>query len=328
MKQNRDHEICIGKPAGAASWLSVVMPTWCGERWIGAALESITAEEASGVEVLVLDSSPTPATVDIARGYAGRLNLHIVSRPDLPTWQAKTNLGVAMAAADHVCWLHQDDLWLPGRTGAVRSWIAAAPNATLHLAPSTIIDRNGRTLGLWRCPLPVGRKLDSTFVIRRLLVQNFIAAPAPVFRKQAWLDCGGMDEQLWYTGDWDVWLKLAATGPVIYHDQVTTSFRIHPDSQTITGSRDLPDFALQMRTVLERHLPRLGEDRNTDRVARASIAINTALAASAAGRASAFLRPVTELLGLGPAGVCRYLRDSRIVERVTPRVRASLRGSF
>src|SRR5207248_6015 len=150
------------------------------------------------------------------------------------------NVGVAMATADHVCWLHQDDLWLAGRARAVREWIAAAENAALHLAPSAIIDRDGNTLGFWRCPLPVGRKLESALVTQRLLVQNFIAAPAPVFRKQAWLDCGGMDEQLWYTGDWDVWLKLASIGPVIYHDQVTTGFRIHRGSQTIAGSHDLP----------------------------------------------------------------------------------------
>lgn len=328
MSQNSLDEARIDRCAAAAPWLSVIMPTWCGERWIEAALQSIAAEDASGIEILVLDSSPTSATLEIARGFADRLELRIFSRPDLPTWQSKTNVGVAMAAADHVCWLHQDDVWLSGRANAVREWIAAAPNAALHLAPSTIIDRDGNTLGLWRCPLPAGRKLDSELVMRRLLVQNFIAAPAPVFRKPAWLDCGGMDEQLWYTGDWDVWLKLASVGPVIYHDQATTGFRIHRNSQTITGSRDLPGFATQMRTVLERHLPRLRGDRNTDRVARASIAVNTALAASAAGHANALWRPMAELASLGPMGLCRYVRDSRIVERVTPRVRASLMGTF
>src|SRR5262249_28484390 len=163
-------------------------------------------------------------------------DVHLFARPDLPAWQSKTNVGVALAAADHVCWLHQDDTWLPGRANAVRTWIAVAPDAALHLAPSAIIDRDGNTRGVWRCPLPAGRKLAPELAIQRLLVQNFIAAPAPVFRKQAWLDCGGMDEQLWYTGDWDIWLKLAAAGPVIYHDRPTTGFRIHRNSQTITGS--------------------------------------------------------------------------------------------
>jgi hypothetical protein len=233
-----------------------------------------------------------------------------------------------LASADHVCWLHQDDLWLPGRANAVRTWISAAPDAALHLAPSAIVDRDANNLGLWRCPLPGGRRLERDMVIRRLIVQNFIAAPAPVFRRQAWLACGGMDEELWYTGDWDAWLKLASTGPVIYHDQVTTAFRIHEGSQTVAGSRDLADFKSQMETVLDRHLPRVSGDRKIGLIARTSIAINTALAASARGQAGALWQPIAKLMRLGPAGTYHYLRDSRIVERVVPRLRANLRASF
>jgi glycosyltransferase involved in cell wall biosynthesis len=282
-----------------------------------------------GVEIVVLDSSPDPATLDIVGSYADRLHLRIHACHEQPMWHAKTNRGVAIARAEHVCWLHQDDLWLRGRLAAVREWIATGPDAPLHLAPSTIIDRDGRTLGVWRCPLPAGRALQSDVVTRKLLVQNFVAAPAPVFRRQAWLACGGLDEQLWYTADWDVWLKLAAIGPVFYHDQVTTGFRIHDGSQTTTGSRDVADFARQMQTVLDRHLPSLGVGPTAvEHAARASIAVNAALAAASAGHPGALWQAVTEIARLGPAGLRRYLRDSRIVERLTPRVRARLRGVF
>jgi len=323
--------ICIAgsQQAGTARpWLSVVMPTWCGERWVGAALESIAKEQTDGIEVLLLDSSPTSATIDIARRYVDRLDLRIFACPDLPMWQAKTNRAVAIAAADHVCWLHQDDLWQPGRAAAVRAWIAATPDAALHLAPSAFIDNHGRRLGVWRCPLPAERPLDAGLVRRRLVVQNFVSAPAPVFRKQAWLDCGGMDQQLWYTGDWDVWLKLAASGPVIYHNQVTSAFRVHDNSQTVVGSRDLADFTRQMQIVLERHLPHVNGDRVTERVARVSVAINTSLAAVGAGHTGALWRILAEIVQLGPVGLCRYLRDSRVVERLMPRVQARLTGAF
>jgi len=312
----------------ARPWLSVIMPTWCGERWIGTALQSIAEEQTKGIEVLLLDSSPTSATVDIARCYMDRVDLQVFVCPDLPMWQAKTNHAVAIAAADHVCWLHQDDVWLPGRAAAVRAWIAADPNAALHLAPSAFIDDKGRRSGVWRCPLPAGRVLEAKLVRRRLLVQNFISAPAPVFRKQAWLDCGGMDQQLWYTGDWDIWLKLAASGPVIYHDQVTSGFRVHQHSQTAIGSRNLTDFARQMQVVLDRHLPQVCGDRITERAARASVAINTALAAAGAGQIGSLWRALDEIVRLGPAGTYCYLRDSRVLERLLPRVLARARQAL
>ncbi len=315
-------------PSPSTPWLSVIMPVHCGEPWIEAALQSIAAEEADGIEVLILDSSPSSKTLDLAGNYSDRLRLRLFERPDLSMWHAKTNVGAEIAQADHLCWLHQDDLWLPGRALAVRSWIETAPQAALHLAPGLIVDRSGRALGTWRCPLPESA-LSSAFVMERLLVQNFISAPAPVFRKDAWLACGGLDETLWYTADWDIWLRLAARGPVVYHNAVTTAFRIHGSSQTVMGSRDTSDFADQMQIVFNRHLPAfLGPAKSVECAGRASIGVNTALASAAAGDYSRLLPALAGVLRLGPAGIRRYMRDSRILDRVVPRVRAKLAGAF
>jgi glycosyltransferase involved in cell wall biosynthesis len=311
------------------SWITVIMPSYCGEQWIDASLSSLVSEAAEGVEVLVIDSSPTSGTRDIAQKYADRLRLRVLERCDLPSWQTKTNFGVEIAESSHICWLGVDDLWLPGRAAAVRTWIEAAPNAPLHLAPSAIIDKSGRMLGVWRCPLPANSEVQSGLVTERLLVQNFVAAPAPVFRRDAWLGCGGLDENLWYTADWDIWLKLVACGSVHYHDRVTVGFRIHDGSLTVTGSRDTAVFAQQMQIVLDRHLAKLGgRSKGIERAARASITVNVALASASVGDLSGLLRAASQVVRLGPAGLRRYLRDSRIMDRVAPRVRAKLRGAF
>jgi Glycosyltransferase like family 2 len=315
--------------AASVPWITVVIPSYCGEQWIDASLSSIVSEAAEGVEVLVIDSSPTSRTRDIAQSYADRLRLRVLERRDLQSWQTKTNFGVEIAESSHICWLGVDDLWLSGRAAAIRTWIEAAPDAPLHLAPSAIIDKSGRKLGVWRCPLPANSEVQSGLVTERLLVQNFVAAPAPVFRRDAWLGCGGLDENLWYTADWDIWLKLVACGSVHYHDRVTVGFRIHNGSLTVTGSRDSTAFAQQMQIVLDRHLVKfVGRSKGIERAARASITVNAALALASAGDPNGLLRAVSEVVRLGPAGIRRYLRDSRIVDRVAPRVRAKLRGAF
>ena len=319
----------IGENRSGVPWLTVVIPSYCGERWIDASFNSLVSEDMEGVEILLIDGSPTRETVDLAKKFSHRLRLRVFDRPDLLSWHSKTNFGVEMAESTHICWLGVDDIWLPGRIAAARSWINAAPLSPLHLAPSAVIDKGGRNLGVWRCPLPANTELRWPFVNTRLLVQNFVAAPAPVFRKDAWMRCGGLDEQLWYTADWDIWLKLSAIGPVYYHDAVTIGFRIHGGSLTMTGSRDIADFARQMHTVLDRHLPQLRIDSQTiNRTARASITVNCALAAASAGDLRGLPRAAFQLLALGPTGIARYLRDSRILDRVLPRVRARFSGAF
>jgi hypothetical protein len=309
--------------------LTIIMPAHCGERWIDATLRSVAAEATDRLELIVLDSSPNPATLDIAQGYADRIRLQLLKRPDLLSWQAKTKFAVSIASSEHICWLHQDDIWMPGRAEAVFRWIDAAPDAALHLAPTAIIDAQDRRLGLWRCPLPDGRPLPKEMLLSRLLVQNFISTPAPVFTKAAWDACGGIDNTLWYTADWDLWLKLASVGPVIYHDEVTTGFRVHGDSQTVVGSRNIDDFTCQLETVLNRHLSSFGGcPRTVERAARASIRMNVALAAAAAGQAGRMIGAGAAVLALGPRGIAAYLRDSRLIERIAPRLKAQLRGAF
>ncbi len=313
----------------ATPWLSLVMPSYRGERWIAAALDSLAAEPVEGVEILLVDGGPTTAALDVARTYSDQLRLRIFERADLSSWHAKTNFAVQMAHAEHVCWLGVDDVWLPGRAEAVRSWIRDAPTVPLHLAASLVIDRNGRSLGRWRCPLPSGQELSPQFVCQRLLVQNFIAAPSPVFRRDAWLRCGGLDEKLWYTADWDVWLKLARSGPIVYHDTATIGFRVHGGALTMTGSRDILDFKRQLTVVLERHLRASVEHRRSiERTARASIDVNLALAAAAAGNWGGLPGAAWRVLKLGPLEISRYLRDSRVFERTLPRIRARMLGSF
>lgn len=310
--------------------LTVVMPVHCGERWILPTLDSLAAEAADDVEVVVIDGSPDAGTANIVMSYADRLALELIARPDLTNWRTKTNFGVERARAPYVCWLHQDDLWLPGRMKAIRQWIAEAPQAVLHLAPTAIIDHKGRVLGIWRCPLPADMEAPADLVLERLLVQNFIAAPTPVFRRDAWIACKGLDIDLWYTGDWDIWLKLASEGPVHYHDVVTAGFRIHGSSMTMTGSRDPGDFESQMRIVFDRHIGRLSPERSAAvvRTGCASIKINVALAAAAGGAWSALGKAFGQLLLLGPLGLHRYLRDSRLFERVMPRLRARMSGGL
>jgi glycosyltransferase involved in cell wall biosynthesis len=311
-------------------FLSVVMPVHGGAEWIEATLDSVAVGPTKGIEFIVIDSSPDESTARIVERHAGHLPLQLLRRPHVKPWQTKTNMGVELASADHACILHQDDLWLPGRAESVRRWIERAPDAALHLAPTLIIDRNGRTVGRWTCPLPSERVLETEFLLTRLLVQNFVNVPAPVFRRSAWLECGGMDEQLWYTPDWDIWVKLSSAGSVVYHDEITTAFRVHGSSLTVTGSRDSFEFRAQMETVLNRYLDRIpvNSRRRTERLARASIDVNVSLAAASGGSAKALASAAGNVLSLGPVGMTRYLRDSRLAERVASRLRARITGAF
>lgn len=306
------------------------MPIHHGDGWLAQTLDSVAAQDCTGIEFILLDSSDNEACASIVACFEDRLDIHYERNESRTSWPAKTNVAVERATAEHVVMLHQDDLWLPSRTRLMREAIEAFPEAVMLLNPSFIVDEHERRLGLWRCPLRSETLLQTSEVAERLLVQNFVAIPAPVIRKAAWIDSGGMDSDLWYTADWDLYLKLLGTGAVVYRTTPSTAFRVHGSSLTVSGSRDRPEFEGQMNAVIDRHLnlAPVNKRARIRRRAKASIAVNCELAGAAAGSASALLRALVSVLLLGPFGGVRYLRDSRLLERALPRLRARLAGSF
>jgi glycosyltransferase involved in cell wall biosynthesis len=312
-------------------WLSVIVPSHDGERWLGTALQSIVDQQDDGIEVIVIDASATEASLEIARSFHDRLNIRIERRLDLGPWTAKTNLGVEQARSNQICILHQDDVWQPNRCSELQYWLSRQPDAVMHLHPCYIIDERGRQLGLWRCPLPDDDSpVPSQLLFERLLVQNFIAIPAPTIRRGAYLSVGGLDTELWYTPDWDLYLKIATIGNIYYHANPLASYRIHKNSLTVSGSRNILDFRRQHQIVVDRYAAKL-ESENCNavlRCAQASINVNTALASAIHGGFRQIPNALGSLLMLGPLGMYRYLFYSRILDRALPRLRALARRGF
>src|SRR5271165_1590252 len=287
-------------------WLSVIVPCFNGERWLAAALQSVVDQKDGGIEVIVIDGSATDASLKIVDSFAGKLLIRAEHRPDLLSWTAKTNFGVERARGDRICMLHVDDLWLPTRCAELRKWLSTQSDGVMHLHPCYIIDEAARRLGLWRCPLPAGDSpVPGHFLIERLLVQNFIGIAAPTIRRDAYLSVGGLDNALWYTADWDLYLKLAAIGSAYYHSSPLACIRVHKGSLTVSGSRDSVDFRNQHQVIVDRHADQLSPESRADilPVAAASINVNTALAAAMAGQFGQLSKALVSILTLGPRGI-------------------------
>jgi glycosyltransferase involved in cell wall biosynthesis len=310
-------------------WLSVIMPTYNGEDYLASALDSIVAQNDPEIECIVVDDGSVDNTLSILNTYRDLLSLKIVQRERQGNWVTNTNYALSIARADHVCFLHQDDRWLQGRLKVMKSLVEEDPQASLYLHPSLFIDEKGNSLGLWQCPLPAFPKsIEAEKMVERLLVQNFISIPAPIFKREVALQVGGLNEKLWYTADWDFWLKIAACDRTLYYPQPLAAFRVHGSSQTIRRSSSLAEFEQQMQGVVDKHWDYWNTNTNLKprirQIALFSTEVNTALAALVHGKKTNLGKLLLNFLTLGPFGWYLYQRDSRIWERVSARLKAKL----
>jgi glycosyltransferase involved in cell wall biosynthesis len=307
----------------SAPWLSVVMPVCNGARTLERTLASLPSA-ASGIEVILVDQQSQDDSLAIARRHQDRLGLRIIPAPDTRNWMQNTNIGIRAATAPLIGMLHQDDLWETGRAEAMRAFVGRHPLARLWVHDSWFIDLNDRRIGSFAPPFAQRESVvPGPEALCRLLVQNTFAVPSVIFRRSDALATGGLDESLWYTADWDFWLRLAGKGDVAYLPRALASFRLHPGSQTVRGSRDADDFRRQLELPVERHiaaLPAPARARVQMR-AEASNQLNLCLAAAYHRQTSGWGRLALQVMRLGPAEWARFLKDTRIVARSLPRLR-------
>ena len=122
-------------PVGASRpWLSVVVPTYNGAAHLAEALESIRVQSDDGIEVIAVDDGSTDATPDILERFARSMPLRVVRSDHVGNWVAVTNRGLRMALGAYCSFLHQDDLWMPGRMDALDHHVAAGTKDLQHVA--------------------------------------------------------------------------------------------------------------------------------------------------------------------------------------------------
>lgn len=89
--------------------VSVIVPVYNGERFLGAALESVARQDYPRLEIVVADDGSADRTAPIARAFPG---VRYVHHPHQGL-AATRNAGLAAANGELISFLDHDDLWPP-----------------------------------------------------------------------------------------------------------------------------------------------------------------------------------------------------------------------
>ena len=82
-----------------APWLSVLMPTYNGEAFLPAALDSLVAQGSPEIELIAVDDASTDSTTSILASFQDRLRLTIERIPHAGNWIQSTNRALNARAA-------------------------------------------------------------------------------------------------------------------------------------------------------------------------------------------------------------------------------------
>jgi glycosyltransferase involved in cell wall biosynthesis len=91
-----------------APLVSVVVPCYNTERYIGEAIDSIIAQDCNSMQIVVIDDGSTDRSMEVVRRFGDRVECR--SQPNAGISAAR-NAGIAMARGRYLAFLDADDIW-------------------------------------------------------------------------------------------------------------------------------------------------------------------------------------------------------------------------
>jgi glycosyltransferase involved in cell wall biosynthesis len=299
---------------------SVILPVHNGENTLEDALQSIAEQDSVSIEVIAVNDHSTDRSAEILVDWSERLPLRILHPETGGNWMAATNLGMDHAEGVWIHFLHQDDRWEPGRLAALETAAEHHPEIGFFCHHSMFLDSEGRKIGTWSLPTFGTSTVDASTFISRYATQNFLAIPSVMFRRSLLKLVGRLREDLWFLADWDFWLRLIhEAGDVRILDESFAGFRLHEDSQTATRTTDGNDLRRQFAEIRNRVTALTGA-HPCEAAARVNEDLTVTLANWSHGQPGVPWKTLRGFLRLGPVQSLRFLQDTRLRERVWPRL--------
>jgi glycosyltransferase involved in cell wall biosynthesis len=213
--------------------VSVILPVYNGEAFIGNTLESALRQTYRNLEVIVIDDGSTDRTLPIIEARAARdARVKIIRQTNAGVARAR-NRGLQAARGEFVAPLDADDLWDPAKIEqqVARMFEAGEETGLVYCwwvwidGKGVVVDRSPR----WRFE---GAALGM------LLQVNYTGnASVPLYRRACLEQSGGYDEKLGQQNgrgceDWDVALKVAQRYRVAVVPALLVGYRRRPDSMS------------------------------------------------------------------------------------------------
>lgn len=187
--------------------VSVIIPVYNGENFIGRTLTSALAQTHRKIEVIVVDDGSTDRTSAIVEAAATKDDrIRLFRQTNVGVAKAR-NFGVSQSRGSLIAPLDADDLWHPEKIARQVAAIHASPKIGLTYCWTVPIDENDFILP----PVDKSRCFDLTNVVREMAAKgNFIdCASSPLFRRSYFEDVGGYDPNLQLgCEDWKLYLSL------------------------------------------------------------------------------------------------------------------------
>jgi glycosyltransferase involved in cell wall biosynthesis len=152
--------------------VSVIIPVYNGERFLGEAIESALAQDYTPLEVIVVDDGSTDGSRTIAHRYPA---VRYVYQENAGVAAAK-DAGLAIARGEFIGFLDHDDTWAPQKVSAQVRYLVDHPELGCVFSRHRIVLERGTPLPSWVNPAALNDDrfgiFAATMLVRRRVFEQ------------------------------------------------------------------------------------------------------------------------------------------------------------
>lgn len=219
--------------------VSVVLPTYNGEKYLAQSIQSVLSQTYPNLELIVVDDCSTDGTPGIIRHFAERDGrIHVIRNAENQKLPRSLNIGFRQAAGGYLTWTSDDNFYEENAIEVMVRALDENPDYGMAYCDMICIYEDGVQL---RRP-PVSKD--------RFYVEDVVGA-CFLYRRQVLETVGEYDPNLALVEDYDYWLRICQQYEILHIPQHFYQYRFHSGSLTMTKEREI---AAQLQRMRLRHL--------------------------------------------------------------------------
>lgn len=209
--------------------VSIVLPTYNGERYIRESLDSIVSQTYEDWELIIVNDCSTDDTFNIVSSYVARDNrIHVINNIENRKLPESLNIGFRAAVGTYFTWTSDDNLYEKDAIFQMSTFLDEHSNIPMVVGNMSVIGENGEALSQWE-----------RFQENRLCAYDNVGA-CFMYRRSVMQEVGEYDSTRFLVEDYDYWLRIYQHyGRIGHLDQMLYHYRWHGESLTLTKSKDI-----------------------------------------------------------------------------------------
>jgi glycosyltransferase involved in cell wall biosynthesis len=240
--------------------VSVIIPCFNGEQFIGDALKSVLSQTFKELEIIVVDDGSSDGSRDVIKQFQGDSRVIYIAHEENKGIAAARNTGIRRAQGEFIAFLDQDDVWWQKKIAKQVHVMTEDVQKNIGLVSSDIEiiqDIKGkRNTWVETAPAGVGDK-SRIELLRALFMRNFVRIVTATVRRECFEKVGLLNETIrGGSDDYELCFRIARNYRFAHINEPLVTRRLHgknfsdiekfyPDNLKILGEvlESVPELA-------------------------------------------------------------------------------------